>query len=91
MLAELFGSFPQIAISHVVDNSATPPLTENLGVSKKTEHFRRWLHFMRYSVLHGYTYVHLCTTEDILADPMTKVANKHAFLTFVKVFFNIRD
>ena len=89
MLGEIFG-MPNIAISHVVDNSATPPLTENLGVAKKTEHFRRWLHFMRYSVIHGYSYVHLCKTGDMYADAMTKVANKHAYLAFVKVFFNIR-
>ena len=36
VLGELF-TLPQIAISHVVDNSATPPLTENLGVAKKSE------------------------------------------------------
>ena len=46
---------------------------------------------MRYSVTHGYSYVHLCKTDDMLADPLTKVANKHAYLTFVKVFFNIRS
>ena len=72
VLGELF-TLPQIAISHVVDNSASPPLTENLGVAKKSEHFRRWLHFMRHCVLHGYTYVHLCKTHEMLANALTKV------------------
>ena len=40
VLGEIF-TLPEIAISHVVDNSATPPLTENLGVAKNSEHFRR--------------------------------------------------
>ena len=79
VLGEIF-TLPQIAISHVVDNSATPPLTENLGVAKKSEHFRRWLHFMRYCVLH-----------EMLANALTKVENKHAYLHFAKVFYNIRD
>ena len=82
---------PKIAVSHVVDNSATPTLTENMGVAKKTEHFRRWQHDMRYSVVHGYTYVHWCRDEDMFADPLTKVANKHKYLKFTKVFFNIRN
>ena len=55
------------------------------------EHFRRWQHYMRYSVVHGYSYVHWCRDEDMLADPLTKVANKHKYLKFTKVFFNIRD
>ena len=46
---------------------------------------------MRYSVVHGYTYVHWCRDEDMFADPLTKVANKHKYLKFTKVFFNIRD
>ena len=50
---------PRVPIQHIVDNSATPALTENNGVSKKTEHFRRWMHYLRYLVTHGFTYVHL--------------------------------
>ena len=44
---------------------------------------------MRYCVLHGYTYVHLCKTEDMIADSLTKVSSLHGYSTFVKVFFNI--
>ena len=61
-----------------------------VGVAKKSEHFRRWLHFMRYCVLHGYSYVHLCKTHEMLANALTKVENKHAYLHFAKVFYNIR-
>ena len=90
LLGELHG-LPTLPIPHVVDNSATPPLTENLGVAKKTEHFQRWLHYMRYCVLHGYLFVHLCKTDEMLANSLTKVDNKHAFLRFAKVFYGIDD
>ena len=89
VLGFIMGELPQLPITHIVDNSATPPLTENLGVAKKTEHYRRWLHFMRYAVLHGHIYVHLCKTDEQLADSLTKVMNKSAYLAFLKVFFNI--
>ena len=39
----------------------------------------------------GYSYVHWCRDEDMFADPLTKVANKHKYLKFTKVFFNIRN
>jgi hypothetical protein len=80
---------PTVAISHIVDNSALPALTENLGVSRKTEHFRRWLHFMRYAVLHGYVYVHLAKTTDMHANALTKVENLSAFLIFRKIAMNL--
>ena len=60
-----------------------PSLTENLGSSKKTEHFRRWQLIMRYMVTHGYTYVHLCKTADMLADPMAGTPKDYIqFLNF---------
>ena len=80
---------PRVPTSHIVDASALPAITENLGVSKKTEHFFRWLHYMRFMVTHGYSYVHLCRTFDMWADAMTKVSDKDLFCRFIKVFFNL--
>ena len=80
---------PALPIPHIVDHSALPPLSENLGVSRKTEHFRRWLHFMRYCVLHNYTYVHLTKSEHMLADSLTKVGDKYGYHSFLKAVFNI--
>ena len=79
----------RVAISHLVDNSAMPPLTENAGVSKRSEHFRRWQHFLRYLVTHGYTYIHLCRTHEMHANALTKVENLYAFEAFVKVAMNL--
>ena len=54
-----------------------------LGSSKKTEHFRRWQLIMRYMVTHGCTYVHLCKTADMLADPMAGTPKDYIqFLNF---------
>ena len=78
---------PRTASAHMVDNSAQPALTENLGVSKKTEHFRRWLHCMRHLVLSGFTYVHLIRTHEMHADALTKVVSRFIFYAFRRVFF----
>ena len=82
---------PRVAASHVIDNSAMPSLTENVGVSKKTEHFARWLQYLRFQVQHGLSYIHLCRTFDMDADPMTKVTMRDAYLRFVKLGFNLSD
>ena len=87
LIGELEG-LPAIPIPHIVDNSALPYITENIGVSKKTEHFRRWQHFMRYLVNHNYIFVHLCKTGDMLANPLTKTCSKSEFSGFSKACLN---
>ena len=64
-----------------------------MGVSKKSEHFRRWQHFLRYLVTHNYTYIymHLCRTTDMLANPLTKSCNKVEFHRFAKTVMNFRE
>ena len=88
LIGELF-KLPGLPVSHVTDNTAVAPLTENLGVSRRNEHFRRWQNFARYLVTHGYSYMHHCRDPDMYADSLTKVTNLHKFITFQKVFFNI--
>ena len=58
-------------------------------VSKKTEHFRRWQQFLRYLVTHGYAYVHIVRTFEELANALTKIENRHAYITFRKIAMNI--
>ena len=82
---------PRMAASHVIDNSAMPSLTENVGASKKTEHFVRWLLYMRQQVQHGLSYVHLCRTFDMDADCLTKVAMRAAFMRFVQLGANMKS
>ena len=60
-----------------------------MGASRKSEHFRRWEQFMRYAVVHGYSYVHLCSTKDQLADGLTKVTNATQYLNMRSVMLNL--
>ena len=80
---------PRLAVSHIIDNSALPSLTENIGASKKTEHFARWLLFLRHLVQHGYEYIHLVRTFEMDADPLTKIVMRDAFMRFVKLGANL--
>ena len=60
-----------------------------MGSSRKTEHFRRWLQFMRYAVLHNYSFVHLCSTHDQLADGLTKVTYMPQWLAMHNIMLNL--
>ena len=88
LLGEIL-KLPKLPVTHIVDNSATPPLTEKMGASRKSEHFRRWEQFMRYSVVHGHSYVHLCSTRDQLADGLTKISNATQYLNMRAVMLNL--
>jgi len=88
LLGEIL-KLPKLPVAHIVDNSATPPLTEKMGASRKTEHFRRWQQFMRYAVVHGHSYVHLCSTRDQFADGLTKVSNATQYLNMRATMLNL--
>ena len=85
-IGEVYG-LPSLPIQHVIDNNAMPALTENVGVSKKTEHFARWMQYLRHLVTHGYMYIHLARTWEMIADPFTKVTGKDIFLMTRNAFY----
>ena len=89
ILCYLFPEMAKVPVSFIIDNTAVPALSENIGVSKKTEHFRRWQQFLRYLVTHGYAYVHIVRTFEELANALTKIENRHAYITFRKIAMNI--
>ena len=60
-----------------------------MGASRKSEHFRRWQQFMRYAVVHGYSFVHLSSTRDQLADGLTKVTGATQFVAMHNTMLNI--
>ena len=47
------------------------------------------MHFMRYMVTHGYTYVHLVKTFDMHADALTKIVSVEAFIKFMMFAMNV--
>ena len=45
--------------------------------------------FMRYAVLHNYSYVHLCSTHDQFADGLTKVTVTQQWLEMHNIMLNL--
>ena len=72
-------------IPFFIDNSATEQLTRKNAATKKTEHFLRWQHYMRYLVNHSHTKVFFVRDENQLADAATKMVNLTKFAKSVRV------
>ena len=67
------------ATPHFIDNTAAVTLSQNDGVSKKTEHFLRWMLYLREMVLNGWIRTIFVGTKDMMADGLTKVIDKTRF------------
>ena len=68
-----------------IDNSATEQLTRKNAATKKTEHFLRWQHYMRYLVNHKHAKVYFVRDEEQLADAATKMINLTKFAKSVRM------
>ena len=67
-----------------IDNSATGELTQKMGASKRTQHFLRWQHYMRYLVNHDYAKVHFVRDAEQRADIATKMINLTKYAKMVR-------
>ena len=76
-------------IIFLIDNSAVGPLTKNLGVTKKTEHFLRWQLYLRWLVINKFATVIWTPTKDEPGDICTKVLDSATFLKHKKNLFNL--
>ena len=76
-------------IVFLIDNSAVGPLTKDLGVSKKTEHFLRWQLYLRWLVINRFAIVIWTPTKDESGDICTKVLDAASFLKHKKVILNM--
>ena len=76
-------------IIFLIDNSAAGPLTKNLGVSKKTEHFLRWQLYLRWLVINKFATVIWIPTKDESGDICTKVLDAASFIKHKKTIFNM--
>ena len=63
-----------------IDNEATLPVSKDEGVKRKTEHFLRWQHYLRYLVMHGFAIVFWVSTKKQPVDFMTKIIDKTSTL-----------
>ena len=73
---------------YLIDNSACGPLTKNIGVSKKTEHFLRDQYYLRWLVYHRLALVIWIPTDFQTGDIMTKVLKAEAFYRHQRTMLN---
>jgi len=76
-------------IIFLIDNSAVGPLTKNLGVSKKTEHFMRWQLYLRWLVIDKFATVIWTPTKDEAGDICTQVLDAASYLKHKKSIMNV--
>ena len=91
VMSTLMGLFDMTidgAIPLFIDNSAAIELSENMGVSKKTEHFQRWQHTMRDETLRGAVKPIFVRTKWQLADILTKVTPRNLYWTMRDLMIN---
>ena len=83
-LLKLFDKSLVGATPLLIDNSAAIELSENVGVSKKTEHFKRWQHTLRDETNNGVIKPLFVRTKWQTADILTKVVSR-------KLLWQMRD
>ena len=57
---------------HFIDNSAAHHLVRNVGVSARTKHFERWMHYLRDMYARQVASIHLVPDTCMVADIFTK-------------------
>ena len=60
--------------------AARLPSIKNPGVTKRTKHFERWLHYARDSYLMGRFKISLVSTLKMMGDNMTKPLDRTKFM-----------
>ena len=76
------------AIPSLIDNTAAIELSSKDGASKKTNHFLRWQHTMRWSVIHLYSVLLFVFTHEQLANVLTKPVDLAELEWFSKIVYN---
>lgn len=67
-------------VAAITDNKAARDVIKCPGATKRTVHFDRWLHFAREMVLMNKVEMFLASTDDMMADGLTKAVDKTKFL-----------
>ena len=64
---------------HFIDNSAAYHLVRNVGVSARTKHFERWMHYLRDMYARHVASIHLVPDTCMVADIFTKSLSNALF------------
>lgn len=70
------------AIVMLIDSEAAIAISTNLGVTKRTAHFQRWQHYLRWCQQHFYVTLVFVSGKRQIADALTKPVD----LTLLKSF-----
>jgi hypothetical protein len=72
----------------LIDAEAAEKISQKVGTSKKTEHFQRWQHYLRWFCVHEHGKVEHNPGKLMIADPLTKFTDTTSFLRMVTIFLN---
>ena len=73
----------------LTDSKSAVDIIKNPGVTKRSTHFERRLHYAREMYLHGRFVLHLVSTHDMMADGMTKVVDRDKFFKCRNYVMNV--
>ena len=79
---------PRSPIPVYTDNKGTYDIVRNPGVTARTRHFERWLHYMRYLFSRNFIDIVLVSTNDMYADIFTKAVSRHILLMCRRFIMN---
>ena len=69
-----------VPILHVIsDSKSAIDIIKNPGVTKRSAHYDRWLHYGRDQFLKGRVKLFLTKTDNMMADNLTKVTDRDKF------------
>jgi hypothetical protein len=84
---DMFGTYEPPHI--ITDSKSAYDIIRHPGVTKRSVHFDRWLHFGRDAYLHNRAKFFLAKTDEMMADGMTKVVDRTKFFICRSYMMNI--
>ena len=74
----------------ITDSQSARDVVENPGVTARTRHFERWMHFIRDMAAKRHIRVMLVKTDAMLADVFTKAVGRSQLAAAVRVLLNLK-
>ena len=73
----------------ITDSQSARDVVDNPGVTARTRHYERWVHYMRHLASHLHIRVYLVKTQAMLADIFTKAVGRSEIATATRVLLNL--